>query len=172
MKCQICNIKEANILFTQIINNEKLILHICSDCAKKKGISVEIEKPFQPKIDIFSDNIPVDSGSEKKDEKTGEKVKCGQCGLTLSEFKRIGLFGCDKCHEAFGEYVSNLLKQFHGTDVYKGKIPEEIFEKDDVVQQLKNLRVELKYCVEIEDYEKAAVLRDKIAELERNEMKK
>jgi protein arginine kinase activator len=172
MKCQICNNKEANIVFTQIVNNEKLILHICSECAKLKGISIEIEKPFQPKINVFSENNPINNIINEKEEKINENIKCEFCNQTLSEFRKTGLFGCDKCHEAFSGYVANLLKQIHGTDVYKGKIPEEIFEKDNSIQQLKNLQNELKHCVDIEDYERAAVIRDKITAIERKELKK
>ena len=44
MKCQICNSNNANIVFTQIVNNEKIVMQICSECAKKKGLSLEIIK--------------------------------------------------------------------------------------------------------------------------------
>ena len=53
MKCQICNKNNANIVFTQIVNNEKIVLQICSECAKNRGISIEFEKPSLPQVNSF-----------------------------------------------------------------------------------------------------------------------
>ena len=170
MKCQICKKNEANIVFTQIINEKKIVLQICTECAKKKGISVEFEKSSHPQINSFIGSIT--GGVGEKDEKDVPNLTCDVCGLTFGEFKKNGLFGCDKCHEAFGDHISNLLKQIHGTDVYDGKSPSELTEEGEKLQQLKNLRSELKRCIESEDYEHAAKLRDKIAECEGKKIKK
>ncbi len=164
MKCQICHKNEANIIFTQIVNNEKEVLHICSDCAKKKGISVTIEKPSQPKGNPLIGSLT--GGVADHDEKNIPDLTCDVCGLTFADFKRIGLFGCDNCHKAFGEHIPTLLKQIHGTAVYNGKNPGELSEEGEKIQQLKSLRARLQHCIETEDYERAAVLRDKIAALE------
>lgn len=164
MKCQICNKNEANIVFTQIINTEKIVLQICTDCARKKGISVEFEKPSQPKVHSFIGSLTGALG--EKEDKEIPDLTCDICGLTFAEFKKNGLFGCDKCHVAFGEHISNLLKQIHGTDVYNGKSPEKLSEEGEKMYQLKSLRTELQHCIEMEDYERAAELRDKIAEVE------
>ena len=164
MKCQLCNKNEANIVFTQIINNEKIVLRICTDCAKEKGISVEFEKPSQPKVHSFIGGLTGILG-EREDKKI-PNLKCNVCGLTFAEFKKNGLFGCDRCHVAFGEQISNLLKQIHGTDVYVGKSPEKLSEEGEKINQLKGLRAELNRCIELEEYERAAELRDKIAEAE------
>ncbi|HDY90228.1 MAG TPA: hypothetical protein ENH82_19175 [bacterium] len=164
MKCQICNKNIANIVFTQILNNEKMVLQICTECAKEKGISVEIEKPSKPKVDSFIGSFT--GIISEKDEKEVPDLTCAVCGLTFAEFKKSGLFGCDKCHEAFGEHVSNLLKQIHGTDVYEGELPDKLSEEGETMQKLKKLRSELKHCIGTEDYERAAELRDRIAEIE------
>ena len=91
MKCQICNVNEANIIFTQIVNNEKIVLQICSECAKKKGISVEIEKPSKPQINSFIGSFT--GYFSEKEEKEIPDLTCNICGLTFAEFKKTGLFG-------------------------------------------------------------------------------
>ncbi len=164
MKCQICRKNEANIVFTQIVNNEKEVLHICSECAKEKGISVTIEKPSHPKGNPFLGSLT--GGLNETDEKNMPDTTCEVCGLTFSDFKRTGLFGCDNCHMAFGEHIPSLLKQIHGTAVYSGKTPGELSEEGEKIQQLKSLRARLQRCIETEDYERAAVLRDKITAIE------
>ncbi len=164
MICQICNKNEANIVFTQIVNNEKIVLQICTECAKKKGISVEIEKPSYPKVHSFIGSITGDIG--EKSEKEIPDMTSNISGLTFAEFKKNGLFGCDKCHTAFGEHISNLLKQIHGTDIYEGKLPDELSGEGEKIQKLRSLRSKLKRCIELEDYERAAKLRDRISEIE------
>ncbi len=170
MKCQICKKNDANIVFTQIVNNEKIVLQICSECAKKRGISIEFEKPSLPQVNSFIGSLAGDIG--EKDEKDIPELTCDVCGLTFAEFKKEGLFGCDKCHEAFEDHIANLLKQIHGTNIYDDKSPEGLSDEGEKMQQLKNLRSELKHCVKMEDYERAAELRDKIAEIVKDKINK
>ena len=170
MKCQICNKNEANIVFTQIINSEKIVLKICTECAKKKGISIEIEKPTQPKVSSLIGGLTGDL--TYKDDKDIPDLTCETCGLTFAEFKKEGLFGCDRCHTYFGDHISTLLKQIHGTDVHEGKTPKIRIKDGEEIVSLRKLRADLKKAIELEEYEKAALLRDKIAALQEKKIKK
>ena len=165
MKCHMCNQNEANIVFTQIVNNEKIILQLCSECARKKGLSVEIETAVSQSQESILSGLT--GPSAHKVETKIPQITCPVCGLTFAEFTKSGLFGCDKCHEAFGEQVTSLLKQIHGTTVHEGKIPQMAGDENNIDLQLKTLRMELKRSVEKENYERAAELRDKITTLER-----
>ncbi len=168
MKCKICKKNEANIVFTQIIDNEKIVLQICAECAKQKGLSIEIEKALSPSSASHESFLGSLTGQLwKKEEDNIPDLKCGVCGLTFAEFKKSGLFGCDKCHEAFGEHIKKLLKQIHGTAVHEGKTPEVVSKNIGKKQHLKELKADLKNCVKIEDYERAAKLRDRIAEIQK-----
>ena len=170
MKCQICNNNEANIVFTQIVNNEKIILQICGECAKKKGLSVEIHSAIHPVTDSLLGGLTGELGEKEK--KNIPDLKCEVCGLTFAEFRKTGLFGCDACHEAFRDHVKNLLKQIHGSVIHEGKVPKSVSEKANVKKQLKDLRSELRHYVETEDYESAAKIRDQINLLEKEESNK
>ena len=169
MKCQICNENEAYIVFTQIINNKKIVLHICSECAKKKGLSVEFETAIlPPPLTPFIGGLSED---EEKDEDVKiPALTCNSCGLTFAEFKKIGLFGCDRCHEAFGNYIKNLLKQIHGTAVHEGSEPKGVSEEVKIQEELEYLQLQLQHSVEVEDYERAAMLRDQITTLEKKKV--
>ena len=164
-----CKKNEANIIFTQIINNEKIVLQLCSECAKKKGLSVEFETVSLPSASDSFINELIDSSGKKEKKKNIPDLTCEVCKETFAEFKETGLFGCDKCHEAFGNHIDEILKQIHGTSFHYGKEPKEAPEVFDKKQQLKNLKAQLKHCVEMEDYERAAKLRDQITELVKRE---
>ena len=167
MKCQICHKNEAQIVFTQIVNNEKVVMQICTECAKKKGLSIEFEavEPLTPEstnfLSALTDNV------EDEDNEQVPDLSCEVCGLTYAEFKKSGLFGCDMCHVAFGDHTREILKQIHGVSLHEGKVAEPLPVKTDMKHQLKKLRAELKHCVEMEEYEKAAELRDKIEEIQK-----
>jgi len=167
MKCQICHKNEAQIVFTQIVDNEKIVMQICTECAKEKGLSIEFETvesaPKSPSV-VF-DDITLELKEKEKEEIPD--LACEVCGLTFAEFKRTGLFGCDSCHAAFGDHVKTILKEIHGVSVHNVEEPVDLSKKGELRKRLKKLRAELKHCVEMEEYERAAELRDKIAELQR-----
>ena len=170
MKCQICKINEANIIFTQILNNEKTVMQICSECAKKKGLTLEISKELPSQVESLVGSLTVDP--QTKDTESIPDIKCPVCNLTFAEFKKSGLFGCDRCHEAFGNHIKNLLKQIHGVAKHEGKVPFELSGEADMRKELRELRQRLKRFVELEEYEKAAEIRDKINALEKSSLKK
>ena len=96
MLCQDCNSKEATIHLTQIVNNEKVVLNLCKDCAEKRGFHSPFEQMPFPLAEIVSGMVgsskPLKKG--KKSEKEKPEIKCPDCGLTFSEFGQVGRLGC------------------------------------------------------------------------------
>jgi len=170
MKCQICNINEAEIVFTQIVENEKIVMQICSECARKKGLSIEISA-VEPSTNGHDSFFDLFAGSDRPDDEALPDITCESCGLSFKEFKKNGLFGCDRCHEYFGENVKKLLRQIHGTDMHRGSTEPPAPKKKKVNRRamIRNLRVELEKCLRMEEYERAAELRDKITVLQKGE---
>ena len=165
MKCQICRENNAYIVFTKIVNNEKIVLHICYECARKKGLTINMGQSDS----YHPEDVPVSHPEqiEKQDDPPVPDITCSGCGLRYEEFRVAGFFGCDQCHEAFGKYIVNLLKQIHGSVVHEGKTPLTLSGEMDLKKHIRSLRTRLQRCIESEDYERAAELRDKIATIER-----
>jgi protein arginine kinase activator len=164
MKCQICRENLANIVFTKIVNNEKVVLHICSECAQKKGLTIEIGHPES--IAAMKAGADHNPGGEQRQETNVPDLVCDICGLPFAEFKKTGFVGCDNCYEAFNRHIVNILKQIHGSAVHQGKVPLHIAGDVELKKHIRTLRLRLQHCIEAEDYERAAELRDKIASLE------
>ena len=156
------------MIVCQILDNEKIVMQICTECARKKGLSIEFNAVDSvPPVSsaLFGDMEGMEADS---DEETIRDLACESCGLTYSVFKKTGLFGCDRCHLAFEDQVKSLLKQIHGFVDHKQT--EKSFAtsvKSTPKKKLKKLQAELKHCVEMEEYEKAAELRDRISELQK-----
>ena len=170
MKCQICNKNEAQIVFTQIVDNEKIVMQICTECAAKKGLSIEFETSDSHAAHTSSVIEEFVHGISVEQEETIPDLVCDTCGLSFREFRKTGLFGCAGCPEAFGQELEGILRKIHGIDIHTEETarPRPAARKPDARSTIKKLRTELKQCVANEDYEKAAELRDRIGELKKD----
>ncbi|KPU42665.1 UvrB/uvrC motif protein [Oxobacter pfennigii] len=169
MLCQICNKRPANVHMTKIVNGEKTELHICEQCAREKENNPMNDAPFSFSNIISS--LMDFSGSGAMPYTPKENIKCPQCGLDYAEFKKTGRFGCSNCYESFGNRLEPLLKRIHGNTQHTGKVPKRTGGIIKIKRDIEKLRYELKRAIDNEEYEKAAELRDKIKNLESQDMK-
>jgi len=157
-KCDRCS-KPATIHLTEIIDGDKIEKHLCQNCAATEGITVKAEVPISQLLEDF---ILQSGGAEEIAE-----VTCEVCGMSFSEFRDGGLLGCPNDYDAFeGALVPLLERAQDGALQHIGKVPHGA---DDVQKRqtaILRLRGELKTAINGEDYERAAVLRDQIKELE------
>jgi protein arginine kinase activator len=162
--CQECHEKIATILFTQIVNNTKTVLHLCKDCAHKKGIEIGEKKGTNPVNDFLAGMVD----DEESDRQGYDSLVCSACGLAYKEFRSSGKLGCGVCYRAFEAPLKKLLRKIHGNTMHHGKrpaMPEATVRS--TAESISDLKRELAQCVEREDFEKAAELRDRIKDLER-----
>jgi protein arginine kinase activator len=167
MQCQDCNKKEATIHLTQIVNNEKVVLNLCKDCAEKRGFHSPFEQMPFPLAEIVS-GMMGPAKPQKKGKKSKEPVadlKCPNCGLTFAEFGRIGRLGCAECYQAFKPELTNLLRRIHGSAEHRGHTAKTATEDKSVIREDIRLREELRKAIEEENFETAAELRDRLREL-------
>lgn len=153
--CSECNTNQANIHFAQIAQNEVSVLHLCEECAKKKGISIVIEPQGSATAAL---NVQQPDTREKKDI---PDIQCPACRMTLREFKEKGWLGCAACYSAFDKDIEGLLIQVHGSSVHKGKVYKKL-ESFTAGEIISNLKKELQDAIRNEKFEAAALIRDKI----------
>lgn len=158
MKCQSCGKKEATVKYMENINGNKQELHFCYDCAKKLGF-VNFSNIFSP---LFVTIPEIESMDTKK---------CGKCGYTFDDYVKTGLFGCPDCYNAFEDRLDDLLLKLHGKNKHIKLEPKKINKlnikksetKEDKIEALKE---KINLLIKEEKYEEAAIIRDKIKELE------
>ena len=85
--------------------------------------------------------------------------------MTYDEFRKIGRFGCTACYRAFAQQLERLFLRIHGATSHGGKGLQDTDICVDTDNKLEELRQALQQAVADEAYEKAASLRDKIANL-------
>lgn len=145
--CDACGQGQATVYVVDLINGASTQRYICNQCAVKMNI---VPQHFQIE-NIFKEILAPFQKQQIED------VKCGDCGMTYSGFKKNLRFGCAHDYDLFN--VSAMLNQIHGTDKHVGKSPKS---RPDYTKIRGELQTKLDTAVKSEDYESAAKLRDQI----------
>lgn len=175
MLCDICKKNEATVHLTEVVNDDVSELHICQQCAREKGASMQQNFGIAELLSGLVD-LPVDMISKK----SHISVKCPGCGMSYDNFKKMGRFGCAGCYDAFKRALYPLFKKIHGTSCHIGKEPVKLVStgsdkpgrpaKHDkacaVKDKLKDLKSKLLDAIQKEEFEQAALLRDQIKVIE------
>lgn len=166
MICQECEKRPATLHFTKIVNGEKTEFHICEVCARERGEMIP-GTPGGFSIHNLLSGLLDFEPSGGKAAKTAAP-RCEHCGLTYSQFSKLGRFGCSECYKHFEDRLDPLFKRVHGNTFHTGKVPKRTGGRIQLKREVELLKKELVQRVEQEDFESAARIRDQIKELERS----
>ncbi|MEQ9094777.1 hypothetical protein AY599_11195 [Leptolyngbya valderiana BDU 20041] len=172
MKCDLCD-AEATVHETQIVNGQVMVRRLCERHAAEVGLTGHA-----------SVSVPAGSASVVLSvQQQGSGLKCGNCGLSFAAFRQHGLLGCPTCYEAFEDKLSPLIERAHqGGTHHIGKTPKRMLaaarEGDQAAiervlggareraERVALLRKQLEEAIAMEQYERAAALRDELRRLE------
>lgn len=143
MNCDKCKKKPASWHVTMLTDGEKKMAHYCSDC----GPDADPGKVFNLK---------------PKSEGTNSQA-CPNCGITLGQVRMRARVGCANDYVLWRDELASLMEKVHGAAEHKGKVPRGTERPDLEIARLKR---ELEQVIKVEDYERAARLRDQIKVLE------
>lgn len=158
MKCEICGEKEAVLFVQQVTATRTIEMHICLDCAKEKGISTSFSVKNK-----FAGNF---LDKEQNANNSAENVSCPICGLTLADLRRQNLSGCPECYTVFKSEIFSILKSYKIEGTYHGSLPKKLPNFRSTLTDRMFFQTKLAEAVAIEDYEKAAVYRDRLKALD------
>lgn len=174
MYCENCGQNNAYIKCTQIVNGNKIEMFLCEECSKELGIdNFNIQMDFSTFLSDFLSKFEEDNILPKLLKQ--EELKCKRCNSTFEDFISTGRFGCPECYTTYEEKIDPLLRSIQGANRHIGRLgkideTEEVLqEKDQSTQnsiQIEELNKKLKGAIKEERYEEAAIIRDKIKELE------
>jgi protein arginine kinase activator len=77
-----------------------------------------------------------------------------------------GKAGCAQCYVTFPDLFNPLIRRIHGDASHNGKVPASAGTELRSRRALEQLRTAMNEAVKLQNYEEAAVLRDRIRELE------
>ncbi len=160
MKCDVCKETEATVHLTQIISGTMHKVDLCESCAKAKGVS---DPTGFSLADLL---LGLGQSESSSSATTTPELRCPNCGMTQSDFKKSGRLGCSRCYETFAEALAPLLRSMHKGEQHIGKHPAGHSESLATTEQLKLLQRKLEHAVKSENFEAAAELRDRIKKIE------
>lgn len=168
MLCQECGKRPASLHFTKIVNGEKTEFHICEACAREKGEMIPGTSGGFSIHSLLSGLLDIGpSGKSQVASKSTENLQCKECGMTYSQFSKVGRFGCSSCYKYFNDRLDPLFKRVHGNTTHMGKIPVRAGTHIQTKRKIDDLRLQLQQMIMEEEFETAAQLRDQIRELEK-----
>ena len=168
MLCERCGRNQANTYLKQIINGSVKEIHLCEECAEQLGYNMLSNlNPFEDMgINVgnllggfFSQSLPKQALSQPH--------ACSFCGSTFEDFVHSARAGCANCYHEFYSQLLPSIQRIHGKTKHVGKIPASASKSLRLNRELENLKQQLKAAVDAQEYEKAATLRDKIRDIER-----
>lgn len=164
MRCERCGEGEAEVHLTKIVDNELTTVHLCEACAEEQGVAAASSSPGSgPLADFLAE---MGKGAEGAMLPAAAE-DCPYCGTSASDFRRTGRLGCSHCWAHFEDHLTALLRRLHGSTQHVGKIYlGELEEGSDAQARLATLQRRLQQAIEVEDFETAAHLRDRIREIE------
>ncbi len=169
MLCDICKKNEATIHIKEIHNGQSHTANLCESCAaeqEKKGglgpLGFNLAEMLHNLGKISSGSVP------EQEEESGTVLTCSECGWTLAKIKHSGgRLGCPACYQTFEKMIAEALADVQRGAVHMGKRPPRAAGNGRAVleAELKNCRHELEALIKREEYEQAAVCRDRINQL-------
>ena len=157
MLCEKCNKRQATTHIKSVVNGIKHEYNLCAECAAEYGYGANSLTGML--ASMFGDISKYNAIPDGK--------KCSVCGSTFSDIAHSGKVGCSECYSTFYDELLPYLKRVHGSTKHVGKVPNSaplmVTPKKETID---DLRKELARLVAEENYEQAAVVRDKIKEME------
>ena len=177
MLCDRCKMRDAKVLYTEIINGAKTEQHLCEECAADYT-SFQMEKPLMNSditlnsllstlLGAYQTNTTNKAGEMKSD------LICDRCNTSYDEFLQRGRFGCSACYKKFKKELGKTLRGIQGAETHTGKRPQGFMSQADKIfkdlSEEERLSFELQKAIENEEFEEAARLRDLIRQLKKEE---
>ena len=154
MKCDRCN-KPAVVHQVIIKKGAHREIHLCASHAAEAGVP----NPGQQPINQLMTKIG-------KTSTHAAMPACRCCGATLTQIRKDALFGCPRCHDTFGKATAIMIERAQGGATHHvGRGPGG--SERDEARRLESRRLleELDQAVRAEQYERAAEIKAKLAQL-------
>ncbi|MCL1924968.1 MAG: UvrB/UvrC motif-containing protein [Defluviitaleaceae bacterium] len=164
MICDHCKKLNASVTIEEISVGKKTELNLCYKCSLE--YNMEANAPAVLNHVLKHMFYGLDALDPSKKQQKEETLEC-KCKTTSAEFRKSGKFGCEKCYETFEKELLDIFKSIQRATEHVGKIPQTNENSIKIAWQIKKLEKEQAKAISLEEYEQAAILRDRIRALKR-----
>lgn len=154
MLCEKCKKNNATKIVSKTANSKTIVANYCDECAFKAGYS-----------NIFGE-FSLNHIMPDLERAVNYEVHCIKCNSTFNEILADGKLGCSDCYYVFETELLPTIESIHVKAFHVGKRPQKYMQIENIEDEIFNLKQRIDKAIETQDFEKAAVIRDKIKELE------
>jgi protein arginine kinase activator len=168
MKCQKCE-KAATFHITELTGAKPLEHHLCEEHAREYLNDSSVQNDASSNLSTTLSQGMVKQMSANKaaaELKELDQQTCPVCGISFYDFRSRGRLGCPNDYDCFSKQLDALIINIHGVQEHIGKIPKRTGSNSNQRTFLIKLRRDLNEAIQLEEYERASKLRDKIKEIE------
>ncbi len=161
MICEVCRQKTANVIFKTVTEGQVATRAMCMDCAQ--NLQQDMHRVFLALgLGIEGQSRPEARQAEaaEKPQATMPSYLCTHCGRPFDALDEQTMAGCAHCYEAMEKELMGVLEAERGSE--EAGETEAARTKSD---QHTELKYQLLEAVMKEDFEAAALLRDRISAL-------
>lgn len=159
MLCQYCGKNPAVIRVKTILDGFPSDFSLCAECAGRLGYGNLLIVMGAGLQDVPEDLLFGEGGDPAP-------LRCGGCGSSFADIVRTGTVGCAECYRTFADQLAPLIRRIHGGVTHRGKTAGESLPRTMPRGELSVMHRRLREAIESENFEQAAVLRDRIRKLE------
>ena len=163
MRCEKCKKHTATVRIKQLRNGKKIDVYLCDSCSGEIELSLLVENLFKG-LKLHGNFLEQINNTESSD----TKAACSNCGITLKELKKGGNLGCSACYQSFISELIPIITQAHGGHLHEGKFPRRGGSEMERELKLRKFKELMQQAVAEEDFDKAAMYRDRIKTLANN----
>lgn len=170
MICEQCKKEKATVSIEEVFMGKKTEINLCQKCSLEHNMEAYNSTNAPAVLHhllkhmLFGMDLDMEMGNSKKALKESFNKSC-ECGMSSTSFKKTGKLGCGKCYETFEKELLDIFNNIQRDTDHKGKFPKKNGHSMKIAQQIKALEKEQANAVASEEYEQAAVLRDRIKAL-------
>lgn len=163
MLCENCGKREATTHIKQVENGQANQYHFCNECARSLGYD-DIFGDFSLNLSELFSNFFGDNTLQLAD----KTDRCEKCGCSFNDIVKSGRVGCADCYRKFYDKLLPSIQRIHGKASHLGKIPANPNKKKRPTKEeiIDKLNSDMQKAVEQQNFEEAAILRDRIKQLD------
>ena len=170
--CEECGVNEACYTISVMMGGQVTQRHLCAECMAKMNMNLaagNVKHLLSAIMNAISGSVEeaVANANEESDEDAA--IVCERCGTSLRQFTKSGKLGCPGCYQAFREQLTPMLQQIHGRVQHAGRKPLNTEAAQRLRSEQEELTRQMEQAVAMEDFETAAILRDRLKALAEKE---
>ena len=196
MKCDRCD-NEATVHEVNIRAGKKVERHLCEACARKEGLAVNANTPLTELLSQYiALQVGAGGAAATAGQAIAPPPveMCPTCGMTFAQFRKDEKLGCAECYTAFERQLGGLIERIHeGATHHTGKTPKRMLGESrltppsaaapgtaapakapvvvvtpaELQRRVTTLQKQLDEAVLLEQYERAATIRDELLKLQK-----